>query len=78
MAHTNLFDVDHDEAFNLRVLLLIKTAICERHDGKGCAICAASALGEICFLCTDSSEREMHTSSRDEALDGTVWALLPS
>lgn len=33
MVGTNLLDIDHDKAINLRILLLVKSAVCERHDG---------------------------------------------
>lgn len=34
-ALTYLLDIDHDEAINLRVLLLIEPTVCQRHLG-GC------------------------------------------
>jgi hypothetical protein len=40
----DLLDVHHDEALYLWVLLLVKPAICQRHDGE-CACVPSSVCG---------------------------------
>ena len=50
MRNPYLFDVDHDEGVNLRILLLVETAVGERHVAVGVPCPGGVTRGELSVM----------------------------